>query len=165
MSRHAIRFSAALRDGIGMRALVQRVSQASVIVEGAVTAQIGKGLLVLLGIRSNDCEAQAELLSQKVVQLRVFPDDEGKMNRSLLESGGELLVVSQFTLYGDTTKGSRPSYSNAARSDIAKPLYEYFVDNCRRRGALVCTGIFQAHMHVQLTNDGPVTLMCYAESY
>jgi len=147
-----------------MRALVQRVSQASVSVNGEVTGQIGKGLLVLLGIKVGDTEVQAELLCQKVLRLRIFPDGEGKMNRSLLDSGGELLVVSQFTLYADTTKGNRPSYSAAASAEVAQPLYEYFIDNCRRAGALVSTGVFQAHMNVQLTNDGPVTLMCYSES-
>ncbi len=148
-----------------MRALVQRVSQASVTVEGKKIGEIGRGLLVFLGIGSGDTGTQSELLSQKVVQLRIFPDSEGKMNRSLLEIDGELLVVSQFTLYGNTTKGNRPSYSEAAPAEVAKPLYESFVDNCRRRGALVSTGMFQAQMQVGLTNDGPVTLMCYAESY
>src|SRR5579875_1037742 len=114
-----------------MRALVQRVSRASVTVDGKIVGQIGKGLLVLLGVKSGDTAAQCEVLSQKVVQLRIFPDSEGKMNRSLLEMGGELLVVSQFTLYGDTTKGNRPSYSEAAPAQLAKPLYEYFIDNCR----------------------------------
>lgn len=147
-----------------MRALVQRVSRASVTADGKIIGQIGKGLLVLLGIKSGDTRAQCEILSQKVVQLRIFADREGKMNRSLLEIGGELLVVSQFTLYGDTTKGNRPSYSEAATADEAKPLYEYFIENCIRRGALVSTGMFQARMEVELTNDGPVTLMCYAES-
>lgn len=146
-----------------MRALVQRVSQASVSVNEQITGQISQGLLVFLGIRSGDGELQADLLCQKVLQLRIFPDEEGKMNRSLLETGGELLIISQFTLYGDTTKGNRPSYSAAAPANIARPLYEYFVDNCKRKGALVSTGIFQAQMAVQLTNDGPVTLMCYAE--
>jgi len=146
-----------------MRALVQRVSEASVTVEGKLTGQIGRGLLVFLGIKSDDTVVRAELLGQKVVQLRIFNDAEGKMNRSLLEDGGELLVVSQFTLYADTRKGNRPSYSEAASGDIARPLYECFIDNCRRRGALVSTGVFQAHMQVRLTNDGPVTLMCYSE--
>jgi D-aminoacyl-tRNA deacylase len=147
-----------------MRALVQRVSQAGVLVDGKVTGQIGKGLLVFLGIRSGDTPAQAEVLSQKVLQLRIFADSDGKMNRSLLDIRGELLVVSQFTLYADTTRGNRPSYSEAAPADIAKSLYQYFVDNCRRSGTLVSTGVFQAHMDVQLTNDGPVTLMCQSES-
>jgi D-aminoacyl-tRNA deacylase len=148
-----------------MRALIQRVSQASVTVDGQVTGQIGKGLLVFLGVKSGDTRTQAELLSQKVVQLRIFSDDEKKMNRSLLDVGGGLLVVSQFTLYADTTRGNRPSYSDAAPADVAQPLYDYFVDNCRQRGATVSTGIFQAHMEVQLINDGPVTIMCCTEPY
>lgn len=146
-----------------MRALVQRVSRASVTVNGDITGEIGRGLLVFLGIRVGDTRSQAELLSQKIVQLRVFPDSNGKMNRSLIDVGGELLIVSQFTLYADTSRGNRPSYSEAAAADLAEPLYEYFVDNCRRSGALVSTGVFQAHMEVQLVNDGPVTLMCYSE--
>ncbi|MGI9073252.1 MAG: D-aminoacyl-tRNA deacylase [Bryobacteraceae bacterium] len=147
-----------------MRALVQRVSEASVAVQGLVTGHIGAGLLVLLGIRSDDTPARAELLARKVVQLRIFPDEEGKMNRSLLEIFGEMLVVPQFTLYGETDKGNRPSYSQAARPEIAEPLYEYFLKVCRDRGLSVSTGIFQAHMQVRLINDGPVTLMCYSES-
>jgi D-tyrosyl-tRNA(Tyr) deacylase len=147
-----------------MRALVQRVSEASVLVQGSVTGQIGRGLLVLLGIRSDDSHARAELLARKVVQLRIFPDDQGKMNRSLLDSSGELLVVPQFTLYGDTDKGNRPSYSKAAAPELAEPLYEYFVKVCRDKSVPVSTGVFQAHMQVRLVNDGPVTLMCYSES-
>lgn len=147
-----------------MRALVQRVSEASVAVHGSVTAQICSGLLVLLGIRSDDTHARAELLARKVVQLRIFPDDEGKMNRSLLDIAGELLIVPQFTLYGDTDKGNRPSYSKAAAPELAEPLYEYFVKLCRDKCISVSTGIFQAHMQVRLINDGPVTLMCYSES-
>ena len=146
-----------------MRALVQRVSQASVSVDGKVTGQIGRGLLVFLGIKTGDSQAEAELLSQKVLKLRIFPDERAKMSRSLDEVGGEMLIVSQFTLYADTTRGNRPSFLEAALAEDARPLYEYFVDNCRANGALVCTGVFQAHMEVQLTNDGPVTLMCYAE--
>jgi D-aminoacyl-tRNA deacylase len=147
-----------------MRALVQRVSEASVAVQGSVTGHIGNGLLVLLGIRFDDTRKRAELLARKVVQLRIFPDDERKMNRSLLDISGEMLVVSQFTLYGATDKGNRPSYSQAARPEIAEPLYEYFVKACRDRGVSVGTGIFQAHMQIRLINDGPVTLMCYSES-
>jgi D-tyrosyl-tRNA(Tyr) deacylase len=146
-----------------MRALVQRVSEASVVVQGLVTGQIGNGLLVLLGIRSDDTHARAELLARKVVQLRVFPDDQGKMNRSLLDMSGELLVVPQFTLYGDTDKGNGPSYSKAATPEIAEPLYEYFVKLCRDKSVPVSTGIFRAHMQVRLVNEGPVTLMCYSE--
>jgi D-tyrosyl-tRNA(Tyr) deacylase len=147
-----------------MRALVQRVSQASVTVNGQVTGQIGRGLLVFLGIKLTDTRAQAELLSHKVLQLRIFPDLKGKMNRSLIEADGEMLVVSQFTLYGNTMKGNRPSYSEAAPAHVAQPLCEHFVDNCRRRGAIVSTGIFRAYMQVHLTNDGPVTLMCQSEA-
>jgi D-tyrosyl-tRNA(Tyr) deacylase len=153
-----------MRESSGMRALVQRVSQASVTVDGKVSGQVGKGLLVLLGIKSGDTEAQVELLSRKVLQLRIFADADGKMNRSLLDIGGELLIVSQFTLYADTTKGNRPSYSEAAPPHVAERLYEYFIDNCRRSGTLVSTGTFKAHMEVQLINDGPVTLMCNSEA-
>jgi D-aminoacyl-tRNA deacylase len=147
-----------------MRALVQRVSEASVAVQGLVTGHIGGGLLVLLGIRSDDTPARGELLARKVVQLRIFPDEQGKMNRSLLDVSGEMLVVPQFTLYGETDKGNRPSYSRAARPEMAEPLYDYFLKVCRDRGVSVSTGIFQAHMQVRLINDGPVTLMCYSES-
>jgi D-aminoacyl-tRNA deacylase len=147
-----------------MRALVQRVSEASVAVQGLVTGHIGGGLLVLLGIRSDDTPARGELLARKVVQLRIFPDEQGKMNRSLLDISGEMLVVPQFTLYGETDKGNRPSYSRAARPEMAEPLYEYFLKVCRDGGVSVSTGIFQAHMQVRLINDGPVTLMCYSES-
>jgi D-aminoacyl-tRNA deacylase len=147
-----------------MRALVQRVSEASVAVQGLVTGHIGGGLLVLLGIRSDDTPGRGELLARKVVQLRIFPDEQGKMNRSLLDISGEMLVVPQFTLYGETDKGNRPSYSRAARPEMAEPLYDYFLKVCRDRGVSVSTGIFQAHMQVRLINDGPVTLMCYSES-
>ena len=147
-----------------MRALVQRVSEASVTVEGAITGRIGRGLLVFLGVRFDDTRHRAEALARKVIQLRIFSDDSDKMNRSLRDISGELLVVSQFTLYGDAAKGNRPSYSEAARPDIAEPLYDYFVQVCRDSGLSVATGIFQARMQVRLVNDGPVTLMCYSES-
>ncbi|MFL6352483.1 MAG: D-aminoacyl-tRNA deacylase [Bryobacteraceae bacterium] len=147
-----------------MRALVQRVSDARVAVHGLEIGHIGIGLLVLLGIRCDDTPARAELLARKIVQLRIFPDDTGKMNRSLLEISGEMLVVSQFTLYGETQKGNRPSYSEAAKPEIAEPLYEYFLKVCRDRGISVSSGAFQAYMQVRLVNDGPVTLMCYSES-
>ncbi len=146
-----------------MRALVQRVSEASVAVEGTVTGRIGKGLLVLLGVRFDDTRTRAELLARKVVQLRIFDDEHGKMNRSVADVSGELLVVSQFTLYGDTANGNRPSYSEAAKPELAQPLYEYFIERCRA-WVLVSTGIFQARMEVRLVNDGPVTLLCYSES-
>ena len=147
-----------------MRALVQRVSEASVLVDGSVTGQIGKGLLVMLGIHQHDTDAQAEQLANKVIQLRIFPDEKDKMNRSVKEISGGVLVVPQFTLYGDTRKGNRPSYSEAAPPDTARRLYEYFVSICRESGAIVETGVFQAHMSVRLVNDGPVTLMCYSKS-
>jgi D-aminoacyl-tRNA deacylase len=147
-----------------MRVLVQRVSQADVTVNGTVVGEIGSGLAVFLGIRRGDTVLQAEKLVQKVTQLRVFPDRNEKMNLSVLDTSGELLIVSQFTLYGDTRKGSRPSYSEAAPPEIAEPLYDYFVELCRKRGVSVATGIFQAHMDVRLVNDGPVTLLCCSES-
>ena len=147
-----------------MRALLQRVSEASVTVDGLVTGRIGTGLLVFLAVRHDDTRARAEQLAKKVASLRVFPDQEGKMNRSLVDVSGGMLVVSQFTLYGDTKKGTRPSYSEAAPRNLAEELYEYFVMQCRTTGVPVFTGVFQARMDVQLVNDGPVTLMCYAES-
>lgn len=148
-----------------MRALLQRVSQASVTVEGSTTGDIGIGLLVLLGIQKNDNKTEAERLAQKVIQLRVFPDAQGKMNLSLADIGGELLVIPQFTLYGDTSKGNRPSYTEAAKPETAEPLYEYFVDICRAKGFRVSTGIFRAHMQVALINDGPVTIICDSDGY
>ncbi len=147
-----------------MRALVQRVSEASVLVDGSVIGNIGTGLLVFLGIRHDDTEAHAQHLAKKVIQLRIFPDNEGKMNRSVRDISAELLVISQFTLYGNTRKGNRPSYSEAAPPEIARRLYEYFVEICRESGITVGTGVFQAHMSVRLVNDGPVTLMCYSET-
>ena len=147
-----------------MRALLQRVSEASVTVGGLVTGQIGTGLLVFLAVRHDDTPSRAEHLAKKVANLRVFPDREGKMNRSLVDVSGAMLVVSQFTLYGDTRKGTRPSYSDAAGIDLAEELYEYFVMQCRSTGVPVSTGVFQSHMEVRLVNDGPVTLMCSAET-
>ncbi len=145
-----------------MRALVQRVSEASVTVSGAVTSQIGRGLCVFLGIKKDDTVADAEKLARKVVSLRIFPDEAGKMNRHLLEVSGELLVVSQFTLYGDTSRGNRPSYAEAAGPSAAEKLYEAFIGCCKQRCESVASGVFQAHMEVRLLNDGPVTLMCYS---
>lgn len=146
-----------------MRALVQRVSEASVSVGAEVVGSIGSGLLVFLGVGERDTREQASHLAQKVCRLRIFPDDEGKMNRSLFDISGEMLTVSQFTLYGDTGRGNRPSYSGAAKPDIAESLYRFFVQMCRETGLTVETGRFQAHMIVRLVNDGPVTLMCHAE--
>lgn len=147
-----------------MRALVQRVSEASVTVDDSVVGEIGRGLLVFLGVRHDDTELHAKQLAQKVVQLRVFPDDEGKMNRSVREISGSLLIVSQFTLYGNTQKGNRPSYTEAAKPELALHLYRCFVNYCSEMGIMVQTGTFQAHMQVRLINDGPVTLLCYSEA-
>jgi D-tyrosyl-tRNA(Tyr) deacylase len=143
-----------------MRALVQRVSQASVAVDNLVNARIGRGLVVLLGVTHNDNITVAEALAHKVIHLRVFPDTDSKMNLSLLDIVGELLVVSQFTLYADTRKGNRPSYAAAVRPEVAEPLYEHFVGSCRQLGVDVKTGKFQAHMQLALINDGPVTILC-----
>lgn len=137
-----------------MRALVQRVSRAAVEVDGEQVAAIGRGLLVLLGVRTGDTAEQADRLAGKVERLRVFEDAEGRMNLSVREVGGELLCVSQFTLYGDARKGNRPSFVDAAPPELAEPLYE------RVRAALGAQGgAFGAHMHVSLVNDGPVTLL------
>lgn len=125
----------------------------------AVAGSIGKGLVVLLGVTHSDTAADADYLLEKIAHLRVFPDEAGKMNRSLLDVGGALLVVSQFTLYGDCRKGRRPSFDAAAPAEAARALYEYFVEAARRRGVRVETGVFQAHMEVALVNDGPVTLI------
>jgi D-tyrosyl-tRNA(Tyr) deacylase len=146
-----------------MRALVQRVSEASVTVDGSLTGQIARGLLVFLGVRYDDTEARAQQLASKIAQLRIFPDSDGKMNLSLKDIAGQMLIVSQFTLYAETDKGNRPSYSQAAKPEAAKQLYSYFIQVCRNKGLSVATGLFQAHMQVRLINDGPVTVMCYAE--
>ena len=142
-----------------MRAVVQRVSEASVRVETEVVGRIGRGLLVLLGVSSTDTEKDVDYLSEKVVHLRIFEDPGGKLNRSLLEVGGEMLVVSQFTLLGDCRKGRRPSFTAAAEPGHAARLYEHFVRQTARRGVPVQTGRFQALMAVSLVNDGPVTLI------
>ena len=143
-----------------MRALVQRVSEASVTVNGSVTGKIGTGLLIFLGVKNGDTKVQAEELARRVISLRVFPDEKDKMNRSLVDVSGELLIVPQFTLYGNTKKGNRPSYSEAAKPELAEYLYDYFVDTCRNKAIPVSVGLFQARMEVRLVNQGPVTLMC-----
>ena len=142
-----------------MRALLQRVSRASVTVDGRVVGRIDRGFVVLLGVTHGDGRAAADWLAAKIVGLRVFDDDAGKMNRSLADVGGALLVVSQFTLYGDARKGRRPSFSDAAVPEQAEPLVDYFVEQLRRAGFTVATGVFGAHMDVEIHNDGPVTLL------
>jgi D-tyrosyl-tRNA(Tyr) deacylase len=142
-----------------MRAVVQRVSQASVTVDGSVVASIGTGFLVLLGVAQSDSPEDARYLAGKVAGLRIFEDEAGKMNRALSEVGGEVLVISQFTLLGDCRKGRRPSFTEAAAPEQAEALYQAFVEELRRGAIPVRTGRFQTHMHVNLTNDGPVTLL------
>jgi len=142
-----------------MRAVVQRVTSAQVEVDGVVRGAIGRGLLVLLGVGKGDTAKAAEFLAAKITQLRIFSDAEGKMNLSLLDTGGALLAVSQFTLYGDCRKGRRPSFDAAALPEDARALYEHFVAAVRAAGVHVETGVFQADMAVTLVNDGPVTLI------
>lgn len=142
-----------------MRAVIQRVKNSSVSVDNKVIGEIGPGLLVLLGISRMDTGVDADYLSGKILNLRIFEDDAGKMNRSLLETGGEMLVVSQFTLYGDCRKGRRPSFANAAAPEQAVVLYEHFVQSAKEKGISVQTGRFKAMMAVSLINDGPVTLI------
>jgi D-tyrosyl-tRNA(Tyr) deacylase len=142
-----------------MRALVQRVSRAKVTIAGENAGEIGPGLLVLLGIATTDGAEQARWLAEKVVGLRIFNDDEGKMNRDLIAVGGAALIVSQFTLYGDCRKGRRPSFIDAAPPALAIPLYEAFINAVKALGVTVATGRFGADMQVELINDGPVTLI------
>ena len=142
-----------------MRAVVQRAARASVRVEGQVVGEIGAGLLVLLGVGQGDTEAEADTLSDRLANLRVFPDEQGVMNRSVLESGGGVLVVSQFTLYGDCRRGRRPSYVEAAPPEEANRLYERFCARLRSTGLTVAQGVFRAMMDVELVNQGPVTLL------
>ena len=146
-----------------MRAVVQRVKRAAVRVNGAVVGGIGPGLLVLVGIGKADSGTDLQNLAEKIVNLRVFEDEHGKLNRSLLERGGQVLCVSQFTLYGDCRKGRRPSYDQAAGPDTAQRLYDDFVKALRSFGIVVATGQFQAMMEVELVNDGPVTLLLDSE--
>ena len=141
-----------------MRAVIQRVSRAAVRVDGITVGSIGRGFLVLLGVTHSDGHAEASWLARKVAGLRVFEDDAGKMNLGLADVGGALLVVSQFTLYGDARKGRRPSFTGAARPEQAEPLIDYFVEQLRAEGLPVETGQFRAVMAVELINDGPVTL-------
>lgn len=146
-----------------MRAVVQLVSRASVKVSGKITGKIGPGLVVLLGVNQEDTEKDIKYLADKITNLRIFPDEEGLMNHSVLDVGGEILVVSQFTLFGDCRKGRRPSYSKAASPDIAKKFYQLFIVELEKRKIFVATGEFQAMMEVSLTNDGPVTILIDSE--
>jgi len=146
-----------------MRAVVQRVSRCRVTVEGNVAGEIGAGLMVLLGVSKADSEAAADYLAEKIIGLRIFEDAEGKMNRSVRDSGGSILVVSQFTLYGDARRGRRPSFDDAARPEEAKRLYEYFAGKIRAAGLRCETGQFQAMMEVELVNNGPVTILVDSE--
>src|SRR5579864_4510484 len=142
-----------------MRVVLQRVKEAHVDIDGATVGAIGTGLLVLVGVTSADNPRDAEYLADKIIHLRIFPDDAGRMNRSITEAGGALLVISQFTLYGDCRKGRRPSFDEAAPPDQAQKLYEYFVERLRLSNTIVQTGVFQAEMEVHLVNDGPVTFV------
>ena len=150
-----------IRDAImqSMRAVVQRVSEASVTVDGRISGHIERGLLVLLGVAQGDTTAEADYLADKIVGLRIFEDAEEKMNLSVLDVGGAILAVSQFTLYGDVRRGKRPSFDAAARPEQANQLYEYFVDTIRGKGLKCETGVFQAKMEVKLVNSGPVTIL------
>ncbi|OIQ00448.1 D-tyrosyl-tRNA(Tyr) deacylase [Candidatus Wirthbacteria bacterium CG2_30_54_11] len=142
-----------------MRAVIQRSARASVSVDGKVVGEINHGLVILLGVKTGDNEADADYLADKIVNLRIFPDGEDKMNRSLLGTGGQALIISQFTLYGDSRRGRRPSFIEAAPPQQAKQLYDYFVNRVQACGITTATGTFQAMMSVQLVNEGPVTLI------
>ena len=142
-----------------MRVVVQRVSEARVSVDGSTVGAIGGGLLVLVGVSKSDTQKEADYLLDKILYLRIFPDEAGKMNRNVQEAGGGLLIVSQFTLYGDCRKGRRPSFDAAAPPEQAQALYDYFVAAARRGPVPVATGEYRAHMQVSLVNDGPVTLI------
>ena len=142
-----------------MRALIQRVSSASVSIDGKIEGKIGPGIVILLGVTHDDTGKDAEYLADKCVNLRIFEDTEGKMNHSTLETKGGVLIISQFTLYGDTRKGRRPSYTDAARPETAIPLYEKFISEVRKTGLKTETGRFGAEMLVDIKNNGPVTLL------
>jgi D-tyrosyl-tRNA(Tyr) deacylase len=143
-----------------MRLVIQRVSEARVEIDSIPVGAIGPGLLVLVAVAKPDTPSDADYLVEKLLGLRIFPDETGKMNRNVIESAGSVLVVSNFTLYADTRKGRRPSFDQSAPPDLARQLYDYFVEKLRAREAPVATGIFQASMSVHLINDGPVTLIC-----
>lgn len=145
-----------------MKIVLQRVSEAEVTVEGESVGRIGRGLVLLIGVGQDDGEEQARYLAEKCINLRIFEDQAGKMNRSLLDVGGQVLAISQFTLYGDTRKGRRPGFTEAAPPEQAEPLYERFVEFLREGGVTVATGRFGRHMLVRIHNDGPVTLILEA---
>ena len=142
-----------------MRAVVQRVSSGSVTIDGKVVGKIGKGLVILLGVKNGDTEAEAKFVADKCANLRIFADEDNKFNLSAKDVGGEMLVISQFTLYGDTRKGRRPSFVEAAPPEVSKPLYEKFVEYLKENGLKVATGEFGAMMLVEINNDGPVTII------
>lgn len=146
-----------------MRAVIQRVHRATVRIGGKVQGEITSGMVVLLGIRGSDTEIDLQWMAEKTVNLRIFEDRQGKMNKSLADIDGEMLIVSQFTLYGDCRKGRRPGFSSAAPPEIAEPLYQQFVEEIRNKHVRVATGIFQSAMEVELVNDGPVTLLLDSE--
>ena len=142
-----------------MRAVVQRVTRASVTIEGDIVGEIGNGFVVLLGVARDDTQSDADYLADKVAALRIFDDEDGRMNLSVRDVGGGVLIVSQFTLYGDVRRGLRPSWSDAAAPEIAEPLYEYFVGKMRESEVHIATGSFRRMMEVELVNDGPVTIL------
>lgn len=146
-----------------MRALIQRVTEATVTIDKSTIGSIRKGLLAFVGVSRTDTTLDADYVLGKLLGLRIFPDDDGKMNRNVVEAGGALLLVSQFTLYGDCRKGRRPSFDNAASPQQALALYNYFVESAKRGPVPVATGVFQADMQVQLINDGPVTILIESE--
>lgn len=146
-----------------MRAVVQRVLRSRVTVDGETVGEIGPGFMVLLGVSRDDTEADADYLAEKIAGLRVFDDEQGRVNRSLQDVGGAVLAVSQFTLYGDVRRGRRPGFDRAARPEQAEPLYQRFVAQLKARGLQVATGRFQTHMEVELVNDGPVTILVDSE--
>lgn len=148
-----------------MRAVIQRVDRAEVRVQGQSVGQIGKGLLVLLGVGQKDTQKEADFLLEKVIHLRIFEDPAGKMNLSLLDTKGALMVISQFTLYADCRKGRRPSFTEAAPPETARALYEYFLEKAKSTGLRISSGIFQAVMEVELVNSGPVTIILDSSSF
>ncbi len=148
-----------------MKAVIQRVSSAKVEVAGQTSGEIGRGLLILLGVKESDTEKEARWLADKCLNLRIFEDAKGLMNLSVLETQGEVMVVSQFTLYGATEKGRRPSFTQAAPPSLSEPLYQYFIGLCRNSGLRVASGVFGADMQVSLVNDGPVTLIAEKNSH